>query len=75
MLQLVGWSLAEEDLEKAVKRWEREHKNAQAACWLVFTKQYKLATDVLMRSKGEHSVLSQLSPAADYPGAQTSPII
>jgi WD repeat-containing protein mio len=47
--------LAEEDLNSAVKRWEKDHKYSQAACWLVFTKKYKAAVELLMRSKGRRS--------------------
>ncbi|KAM5536681.1 hypothetical protein V8D89_009608 [Ganoderma adspersum] len=52
-LQLCGWSLAPDDLARAVRRWEKEGKHSQAACWLVFTEQYKPAIDMLMRSKDE----------------------
>ncbi|KAI1787427.1 hypothetical protein LXA43DRAFT_1029054 [Ganoderma leucocontextum] len=52
-LQLCGWSLAQDDLARAVRRWEKEGKHSQAACWLVFTEQYKQAIDTLMRSKDE----------------------
>ncbi|EKM54852.1 uncharacterized protein PHACADRAFT_29989 [Phanerochaete carnosa HHB-10118-sp] len=50
-LYMCAWSLAEEDLSHAVRRWEKEHRHTQAACWLVFTKQYHAAVEVLMRSK------------------------
>lgn len=35
-----------------VRRWKNEGKYSQAACWLVFTGQYKQAIELLMRSKG-----------------------
>lgn len=42
-------------LTNCLSRWEKEHKYSQAACWLVFTKQYKAAIDLLLRSRGAHS--------------------
>ncbi|PCH35953.1 hypothetical protein WOLCODRAFT_126455 [Wolfiporia cocos MD-104 SS10] len=52
-LQLCGWSLAEDDLERATKRWEKENKHSQAACWLALTNKHKSAMDVLMRSEDD----------------------
>ena len=54
-LHMCAWSLAEDDLNRAVRRWEKEHRHTQAACWLVFTKQYRAAVELLMRSKGTSS--------------------
>lgn len=52
-LQVIGWSLREDELAAAIKRWQKEGRFARAACWLVFTKQYSKAVELLMRSDGE----------------------
>ncbi|KAI0746113.1 hypothetical protein C8Q76DRAFT_852601 [Earliella scabrosa] len=63
-LQLCGWSLAQDTLARAIRRWEQENKHSQAACWLVFTEQHKQAIDMLMRSKDEsHHMMSGMLAA------------
>jgi hypothetical protein len=52
-LQLCGWSLKEEELNNTIQQWEKEGNHTRAACWLVFTRQYTKAVDLLMRSKGD----------------------
>jgi len=54
-LALVNFKIGDED----IARWEKEGKQAQAACWLLFTNQGARAIDVLMRSKTEsHQMMS-----------------
>ncbi|KIL59700.1 hypothetical protein M378DRAFT_996956 [Amanita muscaria Koide BX008] len=58
-LLLCGWSVNEDDLMGAIRRWEREGNYPRAACWLVFMKQYDKATELLMRSDDEaHRMMS-----------------
>jgi len=69
-LQLCGWSLAPNDLTNAIRRWEKENRHSQAACWLVFTDQHQTAVDVLMRSKDEsHHMMSGLLAAFSPSGS------
>ncbi|PFH53658.1 hypothetical protein AMATHDRAFT_137028 [Amanita thiersii Skay4041] len=58
-LQLCGWSVREDDLMGAIRRWEKEGAYPRAACWLVFMKQYDKAVELLMRSNDEsHRMMS-----------------
>ncbi|KZT65334.1 hypothetical protein DAEQUDRAFT_747081 [Daedalea quercina L-15889] len=68
-LHLCGWSLAEDELMHAIKRWEKEGRHSQAACWLVFMDQSKFAIELLMRSGDESlhmmsGMLAALAPAS-----------
>jgi len=66
-LQVVGWSLREDELAAAIKRWQKEGQFARAACWLVFTKQYSKAVELLMRSNGELPYLVLISVFINMP--------
>ncbi|KAG1812241.1 uncharacterized protein BJ212DRAFT_1448295 [Suillus subaureus] len=58
-LHLCGWSIGEEEMNHEIRRWEREGQQSRAACWLVFTRQYQKALELLMRSKDEiHNLVS-----------------
>ncbi|KAH9915044.1 uncharacterized protein BXZ73DRAFT_92696 [Epithele typhae] len=58
------FALAQDDLARAIKRWEKEGKHTQAACWLVFTEQHKAAIDLLMRSTDDaHHMMSGMLAA------------
>lgn len=52
---------------KIAYRWEKEGKHSRAACWLVFTRQYSKAVELLMRSKGKLcSLQSYVDPILTY---------
>jgi hypothetical protein len=72
-LQLCGWSLQEEELMTAIKRWEEEGKLSRAVCWLVFTKKYNKAIELLMKSKGADSILSGVELLLIYPNRRGTP--
>jgi len=68
-LQLCGWSLKNEDISAVINKWEKDGRQSQAACWLVFLGRYNKAIDVLMRSKdSSHNIMSgtlaALTPAS-----------
>ncbi|KAG9316819.1 hypothetical protein JVU11DRAFT_2885 [Chiua virens] len=66
-LQLCGWYLGDE-LPNAIKKWEKDGQQSRAACWLVFTRQYTRALELLMRSKDEMHHLMTGTLAALIPG-------
>lgn len=68
-LQLCGWSLKNEDISAVINKWEKDGRQSQAACWLVFLGRYNKAVDILMRSKdSSHNIMSgtlaALTPAS-----------
>ncbi|EIW63592.1 uncharacterized protein TRAVEDRAFT_43879 [Trametes versicolor FP-101664 SS1] len=75
-LQLCAWSLAHDDLARAIKRWEKENRHSQAACWLVFTEQNKQAVELLMRSKDEsHHMMSGMVAALTSGGSRNTELV
>lgn len=69
-LQLCGWSLKNEDISAVINKWEKDGRQSQAACWLVFLGKHTKAIDILMRSKdSSHNImagtLAALTPASD----------
>ncbi|KAI9507918.1 hypothetical protein F5148DRAFT_1276009 [Russula earlei] len=58
-LQLCGWSLKNEDISAVINKWEKDGRQSQAACWLVFLGRHNKAIDILMRSKhSSHNIMS-----------------
>lgn len=69
-LQLCGWSLKNEDISAVINKWEKDGRQSQAACWLVFLGKHSKAIDILMRSKdSSHNIMSgtlaALTPASN----------
>ncbi|KAI0266669.1 hypothetical protein BC834DRAFT_872947 [Gloeopeniophorella convolvens] len=71
-LQLCGWSLKNEDVYAVINKWEKEGRQSQAACWLVFLGRHSKAVDVLMRSKdSSHNIMSGTLAALGPTSAKT----
>ncbi|KAG2154425.1 uncharacterized protein EDB93DRAFT_1223264 [Suillus bovinus] len=68
-LHLCGWGIGEEEMNREIRRWEKEGQQPRAACWLVFTRQYQKALELLMRSKDEMHNLVSGTLAALVPSA------
>lgn len=49
--------IAQDVIPTLSHRWEKEGKTSRAACWLIFTKNYSKAVDLLMRSDGQSPIL------------------
>jgi WD repeat-containing protein mio len=60
-LMMCGWSLREDEMNDAVKKWEKEGSYSRAACWLVFKRQHSRAIELLMRSKGYPTLPSEIN--------------
>ncbi|KAH7888971.1 hypothetical protein F5I97DRAFT_2006108 [Phlebopus sp. FC_14] len=71
-LQLCGWYLNEDELSNAITKWEKDGQQARAACWLVFSRQYTKALELLMRSQDEMHHLLTGTLAALLPGSTAS---
>ncbi|KAF8134417.1 hypothetical protein EV363DRAFT_1562004 [Boletus edulis] len=71
-LQMCRWYLKGDELSDAIKKWEKEGQQSRAACWLVFTRQYTKALELLMRSKDEMHHLMTGTLAALMPGGTIS---
>ncbi|KAF8634265.1 hypothetical protein AX17_004222 [Amanita inopinata Kibby_2008] len=71
-LQLCGWSINEDELMAAIRRWEKEGNFPRAACWLVFLKHYDKAVDLLMRSHDEAHRMMSGTLAALLPSVHTA---
>ncbi|KAG1739334.1 hypothetical protein EDB19DRAFT_1828902 [Suillus lakei] len=72
-LHLCGWGVGEEEMNHGIRRWEKEGQQSRAACWLVFTRQYHKALELLMRSEDEMHNLVSGTLAALIPSAGSTP--
>lgn len=72
-LQMLEWSLKEDELLHLTKKWEKRGQVSRAVCWLIFIKQYKEAIETLMRSKDEALNLLSGTLAALVPGPNHHP--
>uniref|UniRef100_D8PQ50 MIOS-like alpha-solenoid domain-containing protein n=1 Tax=Schizophyllum commune (strain H4-8 / FGSC 9210) TaxID=578458 RepID=D8PQ50_SCHCM len=58
-IMLCGWSLQDDILAEDIQRWTENGENSRAACWLVFSKQYSKAINMLFNSEDEsHHLMS-----------------
>ncbi|KAG2365391.1 hypothetical protein BDR07DRAFT_1398968 [Suillus spraguei] len=71
-LHLCGWGIGEEEMNHEIRKWEKEGQQPRAACWLVFTRQYQKALELLMRSKDEMHNLVSGTLAALIPSTGTT---
>ncbi|KAF8493614.1 hypothetical protein JB92DRAFT_2998338 [Gautieria morchelliformis] len=71
-LSLCGWNQGDDELLRAVARWEKEGQLTRAACWLLFTDQHEKAIECLMRSDDERLRIMSGTIAALIPQRGTS---